>query len=103
MAKRILNRKDLRADYEAAERRKQDEDEDEEDGDEEESDESDDDVEAKEKEEDDEAEEEEVVAPKRRKKPLQGAKAQAQPHAQAGAHEGHLGGFQQLESVRGQV
>ncbi len=29
MARRILNRKDLRADYEAAERRKQEEDEDE--------------------------------------------------------------------------
>jgi hypothetical protein len=66
MARRILNRKDLRADFEAAERRKQD-DEDEVEGDEEESDESDDEVEAEgeSEERDEEAEEE---APKKKKK-----------------------------------
>ncbi len=52
MARRILNRKDLRADFDAAERRKQDEEEEE--GEEEETDESDDEAEA---EADDEAEE----------------------------------------------
>ena len=66
MAKRTLNRKDLRADYEAAERRKQ-EDEDEDDGDEEESDESEDEIEAEDEGDEGEAEEEE--APKKKKKP----------------------------------
>jgi hypothetical protein len=66
MARRILNRKDLRADYEAAERRKQEEDEDEEEVEEEESDESDDEVEADLEDEEDEEEEEE--APKKKKK-----------------------------------
>jgi cobalamin biosynthesis protein CobT len=65
MARRILNRKDLRADYEAAERRKQDDEEDIE-GDEEESDESDDEIEAED--EGDEGEEEEEEAPKKTKK-----------------------------------
>jgi cobalamin biosynthesis protein CobT len=66
MARRILNRKDLRADYEAAERRKQDdEDEDEGEGDEEETDESDAEVEA---EADDEEAAEEEEAPKKKKK-----------------------------------
>ena len=66
MARRILNRKDLRADYEAAERRKQ-EDEDEVDDEEEETDESEDEVEAED--EGEEAEEEEVEeAPKKKKK-----------------------------------
>jgi cobalamin biosynthesis protein CobT len=64
MARRILNRKDLRADYEAAERRKQEEDEDEDE--EEESDESDEDVQAEK--EGDEDEEEEEEAPKKKKK-----------------------------------
>jgi len=67
MARRILNRKDLRADYDAAERRKQDEDEDEVEDEEEESDESEDEVEA-EAEGDDEGEEEEEEAPKKKKK-----------------------------------
>lgn len=66
MARRILNRKDLRADYEAAERRKQ-EDEDELDDEDEDTDESDDEVEA-EQEGEDEDEEEEVEAPKKKKK-----------------------------------
>lgn len=66
MARRILNRKDLRADYEAAERRKQDEDEDE--VEEEESDESDEEVEA-EADEDEAGDEEEEEAPKKKKKP----------------------------------
>ena len=65
MARRILNRKDLRADYEAAERRKS-EDEDEDEGDEEESDEADDDTEAEA--EGDEGEDEEEEAPKKKKK-----------------------------------
>lgn len=65
MARRILNRKDLRADYEAAERRKQD-DEDEVEGDEEESDEVEEEAEAQE--EGDEEEEDEEEAPKKKKK-----------------------------------
>lgn len=65
MARRILNRKDLRADFEAAERRKN-EDEDEVEGDEEESDEGDDETEAEA--EGDEGEEEEEEAPKKKKK-----------------------------------
>jgi cobalamin biosynthesis protein CobT len=66
MARRILNRKDLRADFEAAERRKQEDDEDELEGDEDETDESDEDIEAEAEEEEDEEEEEE--APKKKKK-----------------------------------
>lgn len=66
MARRILNRKDLRADYEAAERRKQ-EDEDEDEAEDEESDESDDEAEAEDEGEEDETEEEEE-APKKKKK-----------------------------------
>jgi cobalamin biosynthesis protein CobT len=65
MARRILNRKDLRADYEAAERRKQEEDEDEIEDDEEDSDESEDEIEAEAEAEEDEEEEE---APKKKKK-----------------------------------
>jgi hypothetical protein len=66
MARRILNRKDLRADYDAAERRKQEEEEDERKGDDEETDESDEEIEAG-----DEGEEgdEEEEAPKKKKKP----------------------------------
>jgi hypothetical protein len=67
MARRILNRKDLRADYEAAERRKQDDDEDEVDEEEEETDESDEEVEAEAEDEGGEAEVEEE-APKKKKK-----------------------------------
>ncbi len=67
MARRILNRKDLRADYEAAERRKQEEDEDEVEDEEEESDELEDEVEA-EDEGDEEDEEVEEEAPKKKKK-----------------------------------
>ncbi len=69
MARRILNRKDLRADYDAAERRKQeDEDEtedEEEEGDDEASDEADD---GEEEEEGEETEEEVEEAPKKKKK-----------------------------------
>jgi DNA (cytosine-5)-methyltransferase 1 len=66
MARRILNRKDLRADFEAAERRKQDEDEVE--GEEEEVD-DDDEEEASDESEGEEAEEEvEEEAPKKKKK-----------------------------------
>ena len=73
MARRILNRKDLRADFEAAGRRKQ-EDEDEIEGDEEEeSDESEEEVESEgEAEEGDEEAEEE--APKKKKKVVKEAK-----------------------------
>lgn len=68
MARRILNRKDLRADYEAAERRKQ-EDEDEVEDEEEEAEESDDEIEAEAEDEGEEAaEEEEEAAPKKKKK-----------------------------------
>lgn len=74
MARRILNRKDLRADYEAAERRKQEDDEDEvEDEEEEESEESDEEVEA-EAEEGDEEEEEEEAPKKKKKAPAKEAK-----------------------------
>ena len=68
MARRILNRKDLRADFEAAQRRKQ-EDEDEVEGDEEETDESDDEIEAEGETEEGEEEAEEE-APKKKKKPV---------------------------------
>ncbi|HEY7326192.1 MAG TPA: hypothetical protein VH592_01025 [Gemmataceae bacterium] len=68
MARRILNRKDLRADYEAAERRKQEDDEDEEEDEEEETDESEEEVEAAEEEGEEEAEEEEEEAPPKKKK-----------------------------------
>jgi cobalamin biosynthesis protein CobT len=71
MARRILNRKDLRADYEAAERRKQEDDEDEQEGEEEESDESEEEAEASDEGEE-AAEEEEEEAPK--KKPKKPAK-----------------------------
>lgn len=68
MARRILNRKDLRADYEAAERRKQEDDEVEDE--EEEGDESEDEAESEsEAEEGEEGDEEEEVAPKKKKKP----------------------------------
>jgi hypothetical protein len=66
MARRILNRKDLRADYEAAERRKQEDEEPE--GDEEESDEEEEEVEASDEEENEEegAEDEEVAVKKKK-------------------------------------
>jgi len=73
MARRILNRKDLRADYEAAERRKQEEDEDELEDEDEESDELEDEAEAED--EGDEGDEEEEEAPKKKKKaPVKEAK-----------------------------
>lgn len=65
MARRILNRKDLRADFEAAERRKQEDDTEEEEDEEEDGDESDDDAESAEEGADDEEDEE---APKKKKK-----------------------------------
>jgi cobalamin biosynthesis protein CobT len=64
MARRILNRKDLRADYEAAERRKQDN---EEEGEQEEIDESDEETEAEDESEGDDEEAEEE-SPKKKKK-----------------------------------
>ncbi len=74
MARRILNRKDLRADYEAAERRKG---EDEELEDEEEGDEDEEESEAEgesEREEDEEGDEDEEAPPKPKKKPAKEAK-----------------------------
>jgi hypothetical protein len=71
MARRILNRKDLRADYDAAERRKTDEDEvedEEEESDEEESDEADEEAEGEADEAEEEAEEEAPVKPKKKPK-----------------------------------
>ncbi len=68
MGRRILNRKDLRADYDAAERRKQedeDETEEEEEGDDEASDEAE---ESDDEEDGEEAEEEVEEAPKKKKK-----------------------------------
>jgi cobalamin biosynthesis protein CobT len=72
MARRILNRKDLRADFEAAERRKQEDDEEEE-GDEEESDEADESAEA-DGDESEEGDEEEEEAPKKKKKVVKAVK-----------------------------
>ncbi len=69
MARRILNRKDLRADFEAAERRKS---EDEVEGDEEETEDDDEEAEAESEEGDEDAEEEE--APKKKKKVVKEAK-----------------------------
>src|SRR5713226_5281327 len=65
MARRILNRKDLRADYDAAERKKQEDDE----GDEEE--------------EQDEDEEEEEEEPPKKKKPVKEPKPKAKPRSRA--------------------
>jgi hypothetical protein len=73
MARRILNRKDLRADYEAAERRKQEDDEVEEE-EEEESDEADEDVEGESEEGDDEEDEEEAPKKPKKKPPAKEAK-----------------------------
>jgi hypothetical protein len=77
MARRILNRRELRADYDAAERRKGDEEEgDEEEGDEEEGDEeeaAETDAEA----DDEEGDEEEEAAPKKKKAPAKEPKAKA--------------------------
>ena len=66
MARRILNRKDLRADFEAAERRKQEDDTEEEEDEDEDGEESDDEAESAEEGAGDEEEEEE--APKKKKK-----------------------------------
>jgi hypothetical protein len=73
MGRRILNRKDLRADYEAAERRKQ-EDEEEVEGEEEESDEAEDEAEAEEEGEEESDEEEEEAPKKKKKAPVKEAK-----------------------------
>jgi hypothetical protein len=68
MARRILNRKDLRADYDAAERRKQEDEEDEAEDEEEETDESEDEAEAEDEGDEEEAEEEEEAPPPKKKK-----------------------------------
>ena len=81
MARRILNRRELRADYDAAERRKGDEEEgDEEEGDEEEGDEeeaAEPDAEA----DDEEGDEDEEAAPKKKKAPAKEPKAKAKAKA----------------------
>ncbi|MFO0969535.1 MAG: hypothetical protein U0793_28590 [Gemmataceae bacterium] len=81
MARRILNRKDLRADFDAAERRKEDEETDEEEGEEEEEDEDEEGGEEEEGAEEEESEggdedEEEEEKPKKKK-----AKPKAPPKA----------------------
>jgi hypothetical protein len=76
MARRILNRKDLRADFEAAERNKSEDEEVEE----EEETEDEDEEEASDEIEDEEGEEEEEEAPKKAKKP---AKEKAKPRARS--------------------
>jgi hypothetical protein len=87
MARRILNRKDLRADFEAAERRKG-EDEEEVEGEEGEEEEGD---EAEEEEEKDEAEdaagdeEDEEEAPPKKKKPVKEPKPKAKPKSRSRA------------------
>jgi cobalamin biosynthesis protein CobT len=74
MARRILNRKDLRADYEAAERRKQEDDEDETEDEEEESDELEDETEAEDEGGEKDEEEEEEAPKKKKKAPVKEAK-----------------------------
>ncbi len=79
MGRRILNRKDLRADFEAAERRKQDDDEDVE---EEEQEEEEEEAEGEEEAPDaDEEEEEEEAPPKKRKAAPKEPKAKAKPRS----------------------
>jgi hypothetical protein len=68
MARRILNRKDLRADYDAAEARRKQSEEDERDDDEEEDDEEDDEEAAEAGDEDEEALDEDEEAPVKKKK-----------------------------------
>ena len=85
MGRRILNRKDLRADYEAAERRKGD-DEEGEDEEEKEKDEDEDEAEGDEDAEEavDEAEDEEEPAPApKKKKPVKEPKPKAKPRSRA--------------------
>ncbi len=74
MARRILNRKDLRADYEAAERRKQEDDEDEVEDEDEESDEVEDEAETEEEGDEEDAEDEEEAPKKKKKAPVKEAK-----------------------------
>ena len=83
MARRILNRRELRADFDAAERRKpEDEEGDEEEGDEEEGEEEEA-AAGEEGEEDEEEAEEEAPAPKKRKAPAKEPKAKAKPRSRA--------------------
>jgi cobalamin biosynthesis protein CobT len=82
MAKRILNRKDLRADFDAAERRKDDEEEeveaeDEEEDDEEDEEEDEAEEEAEDEEEGEEEEEDEEGALKKKRKPAKAKPAKA--------------------------
>jgi hypothetical protein len=84
MARRILNRRELRADYDAAERRKDDEEE----GDEEEGEEEGDEEEAAESDAeagDEEGEDDEEAAPKKKKAPAKEPKpkAKAKPRSRA--------------------
>jgi hypothetical protein len=84
MGRRILNRKDLRADFEAAERRKQDDEEDVE-GEEDEEEEEDEDAEAGEEgTEVDEEEEQDEDAPPRKKK-VKEPKAKTKPKSRSRA------------------
>jgi hypothetical protein len=80
MARRILNRKDLRADYEAAERRKGEEDEVEE---EEESEDDDEQGDSDEETEEVVDEEEEEEAPPKKRKPAKEPKPKTKPRSRA--------------------
>jgi hypothetical protein len=84
MARRILNRKELRADYDAAERRKDDEEEDEEEeeSDEEEEEEEKDSSEEAEEEGEEKEDDEEEAPPKKKKAPAK-PKAKAKPRSRA--------------------
>jgi cobalamin biosynthesis protein CobT len=82
MGKRILNRKDLRADFDAAERRKDDEEQDEDEEEDEEEEEGDEEEEAGEGEEAGEEEEAEDEAPPKKKK-AKAPKAPAKPKSRA--------------------
>jgi hypothetical protein len=75
MGRRILNRKDLRADYEAAERRQEDDEEQEEEVEEEEEE----DEEGESSEESDEAEDEDDEEKPKKRKPAKEPKAKAKP------------------------
>jgi hypothetical protein len=83
MARRILNRKDLRTDFEAAERRKQEDDEVEEEEEEEVEGEEEEEAEATDESEEEADEEEEEKAPPKKKKAVKEPKPKAKPRSRA--------------------
>jgi hypothetical protein len=81
MARRILNRKDLRADFDAAERRKQDNDEDEDEEKDEEEGEEDTEADEEAAADVEEENQEEEEAPKKKRKPAKEPKPKAKPRS----------------------